>query len=566
MTNEPTLPDPGVAAYGRLSRADEKDKTTPTEEKVRLRKEILKTLARHEAQVTLSEEQITFELKSGGSLTERTGLLALLDRCRRRELHTLVLFDVDRITRDTGDWKVIESALFKGGVRLVTSRGTYHFTPNFDPSMLQILAVMGEKERRSFSFRRKATNTQRARSGQKSSGAAPYGYVWLTERKCYAVQPEHYAVVCWIFENAWKMSTRKLASELNEKGIPPPLLGKRERAADRWLPGTIGAILHNPMHTGRPAKRTEIDREGEVVHLSSEQWVWAEQDLLTAVAGEGEELVWQPLPHAISREAWDLLQETISGRRVPRQFDGPGLLNRILHCSAGAAMYRRGKGYHCDCKDSGRKHAGASISIPVVERHVVEALVQHLEALPELPTPPQRTAQTNPDTRRIQTAQVRRELREKEATRQELIMRASWYHSLPGYGVAGHTATVEALSKEIAGLKARLTTLEAQLHIPDGNQVLSMIREVRAGGGFACFFAESSPEARALAIRVLVDRIDLDPPPGGKGHNKSLRITPYAVPGLKPDPIAVEIPSPRTGRQRGPYHWKNRTVPPEQGN
>lgn len=556
MTTEPT-PDPGIAAYGRLSRADERDKATPLAEKVYLRKEILKTLAKQEAGAQLVEEQIVFELKSAASLDERPGLLALLDRCRRRELHTLVLFDIDRLTRDTGDWKTIERALFKGQVRLVTARGTYHFTPQFDPTMLQILAVLGEKELRSFSFRRKATNVQRARAGQRSAGQAPYGYVWLSDRKCYVIQEEEYRTVCWIFENALTMSTGKLADELNALRIPPPSAGKRADAATQWRDGTVLAILRNPLYTGRPAKRTEVDREGASVQLSVDQWIWAEQDLLTPIEGEDVETTWAPLPHPVTRPQWDLLQETITGRRVARQIDGPGLLNRLLHCSAGAAMYLNGRGYHCECREAGKGHPAMSVT-QTVERYVLAALAAHLDTLPDLPPPPKRKEESGTGDRRIEAAQTRRQLREKEATRLDLIQRASWYQSLPGYGVAGHTATVEALSGEIEALRARLVDLEALVNRPEAGEAVALIRQIQQAGGFAALLAEASPEVRYQVVRTLVERITLDAPPGKGKHTRSAQMTLPAIEGLEEKAIRIHIPGTSENRPRGVEHWTNR--------
>ena len=62
--SEPLPYDPGIAAYGRLSRDEEKDVTTPMADKIALRKAVLVTQARYEANLTLHDAQITFELLS----------------------------------------------------------------------------------------------------------------------------------------------------------------------------------------------------------------------------------------------------------------------------------------------------------------------------------------------------------------------------------------------------------------------------------------------------------------------------------------------------------------------
>lgn len=554
MTQETNslTPDPGVAAYGRLSRTDEKDRATPLETKIALRKDILKTLARQEAHTTLTDEQITFELKSGGSLTERPGLLSLLDRCRRKEIHTLILFDIDRITRDVGDWKTIESALYKGEIRLVTGRGTYHFTPQFDSTMLQILAVLGEKELRSFAFRRKATNAQRARAGQKSGGGDPFGYLWEKEHKVYVIDPLNCPTLVWMFSVAFTMSARAIAAELNRRGVPTPQFGKRADAASAWSAGTVLGIFANPFYTGRPALRSEVDRDGVQVDLPRARWIWAESDLLTPLVDESGEVRMEPLPHPLSRDAWEMLQETIEGRRRRRANDGPGLLNRLVRCHKGEAMYRRALVYQCHCCEAGVTHRNHAISAQVIETSILASVCSILDAL-TLPRVPAKPASSSPSS---EIASAKRKLREKESTRQDLIARASWYHSLPGYGVEGHRRSVETLSSEIQTLQERLTRLEVEQRKPDFTVLAPLIDQVRQMGGASAFFSSALKPSQQMLLKMLILRIDLDKPADNERHTKTLRITYHALPGRPQRTETVPALHPFTGKMRGPYKRK----------
>src|SRR5579871_620223 len=213
LQNEPS-PAYGIVGYLRLSRDEERERGVPMDEKISLRKQILIAIAKHHALI-LPEEAITVELKSGGSLAEREGLLSILERCRRGEIHTVVAFDVDRLTRDVADLKQITSAFYKGEVTLLTQRGVERFDRNHDTTLMQILAVLGEKERRSFSYRRKATNVQRARQGQLSQGYAPYGYRWNPESKAFVIDPIEYAIIEEIFRRSWREGTHRISTDLN---------------------------------------------------------------------------------------------------------------------------------------------------------------------------------------------------------------------------------------------------------------------------------------------------------------------------------------------------------------
>ena len=554
--------DPGIAAYGRLSRDDEKDKSIPMADKIALRKEILKYHARYAADIELQDEQVVFEIKSGGNLDDRPGLLGLLERCAAGLIHTLIIFDIDRLTRDVGDWKRIEKALFRGRVRLITSRGTYEFTPNFDPTLLQILAVLGEKERRSVSFRRKATNVQRARQGALSVGYAPYGYRWDKTARRYFVDPDEYGVVVYIFGRIWEVGTNSIANELNAKGVTPPGVGRREQAAVKWLKGTVANMIRNPFYAGRPAKRKEVDRDGALVTLPAAQWIWAEAEEIRYPLPDDEEgqAQWETLPHPITMAQWEQLQELLRERTFDHR-PTKGLLTGLLTCSEGRKMHMHRPHYHCVCEEHGVVHRGHAIKQDRLDALVTALVADVIDALPVTTLKPTPKARADDSAAlAADVARTRRQLREKEETLADLVARASFYQSLPRFGVKGHKDTLEAVSKEAEGLAAKLAELESKQQQPALRLASPLLAQVRARGGAQAFFAQAPVPLQRELIHFVVKSVCLDPIADGQGMTRSVRVTLYPLEEGKGEQTrCVPIAHPRQGVTRGPYATRKKT-------
>jgi len=546
--------DPAIIAYLRLSRDEEKERGVSMEDKIALRRDILLTIAKHH-NIDLAPSQVVVELASGGSLNERPEILALLERCRRKEVHTVIAFDVDRLTRDVADLKTISNAFFKGEVRLITQRGTYHFNEHFDTTLLQILAVLGEKERRSFSYRRKAANEQRARSGKLSQGYAPYGYRWDKELACYVTHPAEYPIVEEIFQRIRRVGCYSVAQELSERGITPPGEGKAAHASSKWLKGSIGNIIRNPFYTGYLVKTKSVDREGNSVQQPSARWIWSEEPLVTRVEGETV-----PLPHPITVEEWEALQEAVHERR--KAPPTKGLLTGLLYCVKGGKMHRHYKFYSCGCAETGEPHRLHTVMRHLVEPAVWRGVAAFMESLPtQSLKPPKKRVQDDSAKAVMEKRTAERELREKRSTLEELVGRASFYLQLPHYGTRDkngkslYDKTLETLGVDIQKLQAKIETLSAKLERPEIRLSAPLLRQIETLGGMEAFIASASVEAQHDLLRLLVKRISIPSPDSDRQQIQWLDVVFYAPEGERTE--RVEIAHSRLGKPRGTYKHKD---------
>lgn len=514
----------GVVSYGRISQDDPDKHTATIEERISLRIGYLRHVARGYG-IELQDSDVTFDVMTGASLTERTGLLEILKQCDAGLVHTLIIFDIDRFTRDLGDWTTIKRSLYRGKIRLLTARGEYHFTRSFDSMMLDVLAVFGEGERRKFSFRAKAANDQRARKGQLSGGRAAYGYSWDKATKLYSVVDTEYPVVEEIFSKLSASGAYRIACSLNERNIPAPALGNRVNALAKWHHSTVRGIAQNPFYAGYPCKKMERDREGRSVHLPRNEWVWAEEE--------------QSYPHPVSIDEWENLQEVISAR-----YRGKGghvaLLTGLLYCSAGHTMHRAGKLYVCECSAKREPHKGGQVRREVLERTIIDALdlAWSKADLSNISSTAKKAA-LSPNSMRL--AGLLRQQREGQASFQRLIHDAPFLDSLQSYGEAQRKSDMSELDLKLNTIATDIAALRAESSLTPAvvpELIISMINE---RGGLKCYLTDteiSQTEVRDF-IRKLVVSARLEPVEAGKRNTPALILTLY--PPLQKTPQIVPL-------------------------
>lgn len=243
----------------------------------------------------------------------RPGYDALLKAYDAGEFDALVVWDLDRLTRQPRqleDW--IDRAEGRG-LALVTSNGEADLTTDGGRLFARIKAAVarGEVERKS--ARQKRAELQRAQSGRpRTKGLAATGY-----NKDGTINEAEAAIVRRIYaEYLAGGSLYGIVTRLNEENVPT-------RTGKPWVSTTVRGILTNPRYVGR------VVYAGEV---------------LEGVVGE-----WEPL---VSVEDYDLAQARIAdaARRWPavataRKHLGASLY-RCAECD-GPLRSLGGRAYQC---------------------------------------------------------------------------------------------------------------------------------------------------------------------------------------------------------------------------
>jgi hypothetical protein len=105
------------------------------------------------------------------------------------------------------------------------------------------MEAVDELERAQIAIRLAKGRKQKARTGAKPAGVAPFGYGYSTDKKSIVIVESEAVIVKRIFSEAMKgKSLAKIAEGLNTDGL------QTRRGA--WTSGSLSVILHNSFYCG----------------------------------------------------------------------------------------------------------------------------------------------------------------------------------------------------------------------------------------------------------------------------------------------------------------------------
>lgn len=249
-----------VAIYTRVSTGYQVDKDSlPFQEKE------LKAYCKH---ILHAEKTELFEdAGKSGKNTDRPAFLRMMKKIRAGEISHVVVYKIDRISRNLVDFSLMYDEFKKYRVTFISLNEQFDTSSAIGEAVLKIILVFAELERKLTSERVTDVMIGRAMSGKWNGARMPYGWKWNPEREF----PEHDPVEA---PNARKLyeiyektrSTAKVRDYCYDNGIQTKRGGK-------WNTTTICNYLRNPMNKGdyrynyRNSARGQKKPEGEVVYL-----------------------------------------------------------------------------------------------------------------------------------------------------------------------------------------------------------------------------------------------------------------------------------------------------------
>lgn len=295
--------------------------------------------------------------------TNRPALQAMLADIPTKKFGLVVIWKLDRLTRDTLDGLTMVKSMFKpNGIAFASKTEDIDTSTPDGYMMFTIRLSMAQAEREKIRERVILGQTARARSGKRNSSSSPYGYRVVKDLALEIDEDEAY-VVKQIFE--WYlegMGKNKIATILNERGVPCPKGGKV------WAERSIDQIIMNPTYYG-------------AVHWKRKGMPDSERIIV--------ENAHEPI---ISKEIWDKTQDYINRRRESwmnqSSYDFPfstivkcGICSRSYHgknVSRGAelnAKFKRSRIYRC----SGRYRQEKCGSPDIAESNLVKLLFNTIQ-------------------------------------------------------------------------------------------------------------------------------------------------------------------------------------------
>lgn len=205
--------------------------------------------------------QVVAEIQDvqSGAVLERPGLARVRELARKGAIDAVVVYALDRFSRNTAHILLLLDELKNTGVALHTvNRGESGDTPEAR-MMNTIEAAFAEFERLKIKERMMRGKRQKAASGRAvGEGSAPYGYRWQGSGKDrhLVIVPEEADVVRMIYR--WSIEgdgIPRIVERLVALNVPPPSqaasANKMRRIPERWSTSGVGGILTNPTYTGK---------------------------------------------------------------------------------------------------------------------------------------------------------------------------------------------------------------------------------------------------------------------------------------------------------------------------
>ena len=188
--------------------------------------------------------------------TDRPAYQQMMARVRSGEFSHILVWKIDRISRNLLDFAAMYQELKDYGVTFVSKNEQFDTSTAIGEAMLKIILVFAELERNMTSERVSAVMLSRAEQGLWNGGRIPYGYRWDKELKTFFIVKEEAAVVKKIYElYRTTKSSLQVAKTLNEQGVLP-------RSGNPWTPATIGIILKNPFYCGKMRYNYRDEKKG----------------------------------------------------------------------------------------------------------------------------------------------------------------------------------------------------------------------------------------------------------------------------------------------------------------
>ena len=134
-----------------------------------------------------------------GKNTDRPAFQNMITRIRKGEFSHVLVWKIDRISRNLLDFAEMYQELKDLGVTFVSKNEQFDTSTAMGEAMLKIILVFAELERNMTAERVTATMISRANSGLWNGGRVPYGYDYDPNTKTFSVQNDE-ASVCVILK------------------------------------------------------------------------------------------------------------------------------------------------------------------------------------------------------------------------------------------------------------------------------------------------------------------------------------------------------------------------------
>lgn len=200
--------------------------------------------------------------------TDRPAYQQMMSRLRTGEFSHLLVWKIDRISRNLLDFTSMYQELKQLGIVFVSKNEQFDTSSAIGEAMLKIILVFAELERNMTAERVTAVMLSRANNGQWNGGRIPFGYSWSKDNQTFTICENESKIVRKMY-NLYEQhqSLLYVVRYLNNAGITT-------RNGKEWSPTTVHIILTNAFYIGtytynmrRGGNRLDVREESEWISI-----------------------------------------------------------------------------------------------------------------------------------------------------------------------------------------------------------------------------------------------------------------------------------------------------------
>lgn len=203
--------------------------------------------------------------------TDRPKYQEMMKRIRNGEFTHLVVWKIDRISRNLKDFSEMYEELKDYNVTFVSKNEQFDTSSAMGEAMLKIILVFAELERKITAERVFSIMLSRAEKGLWNGATVPIGFVWSEEEKFPIVDEKEADVVKLVYDLYEQLcSTIKVAYRLNETHV-------KTKRGGLWTAKTVRDILRNPFYIGT-YRYNMRESDGSRRLKNKDEWVIVEDN------------------------------------------------------------------------------------------------------------------------------------------------------------------------------------------------------------------------------------------------------------------------------------------------
>lgn len=205
-----------------------------------------------------------------GKNTDRPGFQRMMSELRNGNISHIIVWKVDRISRNLLDFAAMYTELKKYRVTFVSMNEQFDTSSAIGEAMLKIILVFAELERNMTSERVTSIMLNRAEHGQWNGARMPMGYKWDDNIKFPIPDEEESKTVQFIFDKYEEVhSCLTVSRYLNNNNI-------KTKRGGKWTSKTVNDIIKNPFYIGTYRYNVRESARGKMKPKS--EWIVKENN------------------------------------------------------------------------------------------------------------------------------------------------------------------------------------------------------------------------------------------------------------------------------------------------